>query len=484
MRVLFCPFNRQNLMASPTTSVNDLLQERTKFDRRMVTVMFTDIAGSTRYFDQHGDLAGMAMLESVNGRLQPLVRSHKGTIVKTIGDAILAYFDAPVEAVRCSIAMQRAMEEFNRQGGGAYEQILVRVALNLGMGLLKDNDVFGDVVNVCSRIEHATEGGKIGVSPSVVEATRREEDLVFRKLGTVRMRGKARQMDLFELLWRQVGKVKKPPPQKVSGEQLALATGTRLGLEEEVRAAIAEVVKGKTKTTIIPAIEKKEFTLVELRPDRTLGKRFPLKGDSAIIGREKADITFPDDPLMSRQHAAFITLGGALYVEDLGSSNGTFVRIRKPHPLQHEDVLWLGRQMFRYRRLSSQLAADTEQKAPQTAATKIEAPSAPGTEASREPLAELIRLLKEGKEEKHFPLYRGQTTFGRTQGTYTFPDDPYFSRLHARINLHGARCMLEDLNSTNGTFVRISGRHLLDEDDTVLIGGQLLQVVAETLEKR
>jgi class 3 adenylate cyclase len=68
--------------------------------QRLVTVMFTDIAGSTRYFDEHGDLAGMAMLTAVNDRLQPLVTKHQGIVVKTIGDAIMAYFENPLAADR------------------------------------------------------------------------------------------------------------------------------------------------------------------------------------------------------------------------------------------------------------------------------------------------------------------------------------------------------------------------------------------------
>jgi class 3 adenylate cyclase len=120
--------------------------------------MFTDIAGSTRYFDEHGDLAGMAMLTAVNDRLQPLVTKHQGIVVKTIGDAIMAYFENPLAAVRCGMEMQSTVVGLDPQETG--QPIQIRVALNLGVGLMKDNDVFGDVVNVCSRIEHKTRQGE------------------------------------------------------------------------------------------------------------------------------------------------------------------------------------------------------------------------------------------------------------------------------------------------------------------------------------
>ncbi|MFQ5777808.1 MAG: adenylate/guanylate cyclase domain-containing protein, partial [Terriglobia bacterium] len=175
-------------MAQEPKTIEELLRERARAGaatvvgldvalkqyQHWVTVMFTDIAGSTRYFEKHGDVAGLAMVQQVNDALQPWVKKHKGTVVKTIGDSIMAYFKNPVEAVRCSISMQKAIDDMNinqkaAQKQSVAEEVRVRVALNHGQGLLKDNDVFGDVVNVCSRIEHETEAGRIGVSPSVVE---------------------------------------------------------------------------------------------------------------------------------------------------------------------------------------------------------------------------------------------------------------------------------------------------------------------------
>jgi len=458
-------------------SVAELLKQRALLDaelerfQRLVTVMFTDVAGSTRYFDQHGDLAGMAMLQEVNDTLQPQVGQHQGKIVKTIGDAVMAYFENPVQAVRCAIAMQRAIEEANKTHTEA-QRIRIRVALNLGVGLLKDNDVFGDVVNVCSRIEHETEAGRIGISPSVVEAVNKEKDIACRRIGNVAMRGKAQAMDLYEVVWREGEKVEAPAPAKLSGEQIALATGTRLGLDDEVRRAIAAAVRGKAQAAKAPAIVKKKFALVEVLPDRSLGKHFPLTAESVVVGREKSEIEFPEDSLMSREHAVFTNLGGALYVEDLASANGTFVRIREPHTLAQDDIVLLGRQMFRFHLLSTGPGTEIGKKGEAKEAAK---------EDSSEPLAELVRLGRSGEEkEERFPLKRGENTLGRTQGTYTFPDDRYLSRTHACFRIHGPRSVVEDLKSTNGTFVRIRERHLLDEEDTVLVGGQFLRVVAES----
>src|SRR5258708_38046908 len=72
---------------------NELLAELEKF-RRNVVVMFTDIKGSTAYFEKYGDVAGLMMVHQCNDMLRLIVEQHSGRVVKTIGDAIMAGFAA------------------------------------------------------------------------------------------------------------------------------------------------------------------------------------------------------------------------------------------------------------------------------------------------------------------------------------------------------------------------------------------------------
>src|SRR5512142_282471 len=129
----------------------DFLVELEKF-RKNVVVMFTDIKGSTAYFEKYGDLAGMRMVHECNSMLQGIVESHGGRLVKTIGDAIMAVFEDCTAAVRSAIEMQRKLAESNAAKPEG-ERVLVRIGLHWGTGIVKSNDVFGDVVNVASRVE-------------------------------------------------------------------------------------------------------------------------------------------------------------------------------------------------------------------------------------------------------------------------------------------------------------------------------------------
>jgi pSer/pThr/pTyr-binding forkhead associated (FHA) protein len=94
-------------------------------------------------------------------------------------------------------------------------------------------------------------------------------------------------------------------------------------------------------------------------------------------------------------------------------------------------------------------------------------------------LASLIRLNSNDQETGRYTLQGPETSFGRRKGTYTFPDDLYMSTAHARIILQGGRYFVDNLARTNGTFVRIRKRALVRDSDTLMIGKQLLRVLAE-----
>ncbi|MGI9102784.1 MAG: adenylate/guanylate cyclase domain-containing protein [Terriglobales bacterium] len=210
------------------TAVSELLRERLRLDAELaryqqaVTVLFVDIVGSTHFYDQHGDIAGLAMVQKFLDQLTPIVQKHEGIVVKTLGDAILARFHTALDGVRCALAMQFALLEYN-VGRPTLEQIHSRVALNAGYALIKDNDVFGDVVNVCSRIESAAKPDDILISPSVYDQICRFEEIAVRKRAEgVQLKGKSQKLDLYEVVWgldEPVG-LAPPPPSK---EQVAMA---------------------------------------------------------------------------------------------------------------------------------------------------------------------------------------------------------------------------------------------------------------------
>ena len=84
----------------------NLLEQLEKF-RRAITVMFTDIYGSTAYFEKFGDIAGLALVRECNDLLRGVIEKYGGRVLKTIGDAVMAVFDNCDESIRAAITIQR-----------------------------------------------------------------------------------------------------------------------------------------------------------------------------------------------------------------------------------------------------------------------------------------------------------------------------------------------------------------------------------------
>jgi class 3 adenylate cyclase len=169
--------------------------------RIAMTILFSDIKGSTQYAEKKGDVEYMSMINRHNRLLFPVIEAEGGTVVKTIGDSILARFDDPVGAVKAAVGMQRALVK-DREGREPIDQIRIRIGLHYGMGLIKDNDVFGDVVNAASRVEHQADAEQIFITDVLVEAAR-AAGFECAKMGRAELKGKDEPIDLYAVAWSE-----------------------------------------------------------------------------------------------------------------------------------------------------------------------------------------------------------------------------------------------------------------------------------------
>jgi adenylate cyclase len=155
-------------------------------DRRLAAIMFTDIVGYTRMAQARESLA-LELLEEHRKVVRPLISSHDGTEVKTIGDAFLIEFKSALEAVLCAVDIQNRMTERN-SGVPTERRVQVRVGVHLGDVVHEGGDVYGDAVNVASRIEPLALPGGICISQQVFDNIRNKTDLGIEKMGAVELK--------------------------------------------------------------------------------------------------------------------------------------------------------------------------------------------------------------------------------------------------------------------------------------------------------
>jgi adenylate cyclase len=131
--------------------------------------MFTDIVGYTA-MSQRDEKGALKVLESHNDLLRPLFVKHGGIEVKTIGDSFLVEFASALAATECAIEIQRRLAEVNKSPKDS--RVMLRIGLHLGDVIRRGNDIFGDAVNIASRIEPLADPGGICVSEEVYSVIR------------------------------------------------------------------------------------------------------------------------------------------------------------------------------------------------------------------------------------------------------------------------------------------------------------------------
>lgn len=168
-------------------------------ERRLAAVMFTDMVGYTTLTQTDESLA-MKLLRKHNQLLRPIFSRYNGREVKTMGDAFLVEFDSALAATKCSVEMQRVLHRHNEQ---VREKLLVRIGIHVGDVIHRKKDVFGDAVNIASRIEALAEGGDICISEQVYDQVRNKISFPLTKLESRDLRNIAFPIDVYkvELPW-------------------------------------------------------------------------------------------------------------------------------------------------------------------------------------------------------------------------------------------------------------------------------------------
>ncbi len=188
----------------------DLYRANTlEIDQRLqltsLTILFTDLRGSTELYERVGDLVAFDLVQAHFQVLQDIVASESGAVVKTIGDAVMATFVAPGRAVRAAIRIREAMRELNRQTGR--EDLLLKIGLHEGpciaVALNERQDYFGQTVNIAARVQGLADAQSILVTGSVVGDPQTAKLLADRDMTPVprkaSLRGISREIEVYAI---------------------------------------------------------------------------------------------------------------------------------------------------------------------------------------------------------------------------------------------------------------------------------------------
>jgi len=162
-----------------------------------LAILLTDIVGYTETTAQQSRQENELLLDTHNQILFPIIKRFKGRLVKSIGDALLVVYRSPTDAMLCSMAMQDALYEYNRDVPTP-KQIHIRIAASLGEVRITKNDIFGEPVNTTSRIEGVTPTDEIYFSEAIYMAMNKAE-VPCKEVGWKELKGISEPIRLFNI---------------------------------------------------------------------------------------------------------------------------------------------------------------------------------------------------------------------------------------------------------------------------------------------
>lgn len=212
---------------------------------RPVTILFTDIVGSTAFYERWGDVAGRRMVQISMDLMVPVIGENGGKLIKTIGDALMVQFEEPCRALNCAVRLQRIIADHNLVALDS-EMLQVRMGLHCGPAVVEAQDVFGDVVNTASRVESLAEGGEILLSGQVRDqAGFCSVPLV--PLGPTALKGRSQPLNIHVADWRNLGE----ETLQASWERRQNSRGSSAG--RIVPGPVPDLRKGGASTGIPPS---------------------------------------------------------------------------------------------------------------------------------------------------------------------------------------------------------------------------------------
>ena len=167
-----------------------------------LAILFADVVGSTRIYEVMGDLRARDMVLTCVEIMRAATEQNHGTVIKTIGDEIMATFPTANDALNAASRMQhdiRIHSELKVEG----QPIAIRIGGHFGPVVLENRDIFGAAVHTANRMTSQAKAGQIMITSAMVERLAPEWQSAVRQIDVATLKGKTSEDELFEVLWQK-----------------------------------------------------------------------------------------------------------------------------------------------------------------------------------------------------------------------------------------------------------------------------------------
>ncbi len=257
-----------------------------------LAILFADVVGSTRIYELMGDARARDMILTCVDIMRTATELNQGTVIKTIGDEIMATFPSADSALNAGSRMQHDIRTHSAllvEG----QPVAIRIGCHFGPVVLENRDIFGAAVHTANRMTSQAKAGQIMITSAMVDRLAPEWRSAVRQIDVATLRGKASEDELYEVLWQKEDATSMLP---------ALALGVVASRDRRPKRLRVK-------------IQGQELVLDDRRTSITIGRA------------EENDIVIKGN-LISRLHAKIELSRNKILLVDQ-STNGTFVTSRE-----------------------------------------------------------------------------------------------------------------------------------------------------------
>ncbi len=252
-----------------------------------LAILFADVVGSTRLFELLGDLRARDMIATSIEVMRTATEQHNGTVIKTMGDEVMATFPSADEALSAASQMQKQISAHSQLKIDGHA-VAIRIGCHFGPVVLESRDVFGATVHTANRMTSQAKSGQIVTTAATVEQLAPDWRAAVRQIDVATLRGQGSEVALYEVLWQ---------PEESTSMLPQIALSSRES---------PKTVRVRLKTSA------EEILIDEHRPNAAIGRA------------EDSDIVLKGT-LISRVHARIEFSRNKIVLIDQ-STNGTFLR--------------------------------------------------------------------------------------------------------------------------------------------------------------
>jgi class 3 adenylate cyclase/TolB-like protein/predicted Zn-dependent protease len=218
--------------------------------RKLAAVMFTDIKGFSKKMAQN-ETAAFELLRTHDALMRVIASKFEGKVVKSIGDSFMVDFASAVNAVKAAVDAQKRFWTFNR-GKSEFDKIEVRMGIHLGDVMISGDDMYGDGVNIASRIEAITEPSRICISADIYNQVKNKMDVKVSRMGEMQLKNIPDPVEVYEILIDSIPEL--ATPSKTAQQALNQKPVEDAAASEADEANSVEAAK-KRGSTPVPQVQ-------------------------------------------------------------------------------------------------------------------------------------------------------------------------------------------------------------------------------------